>query len=249
MRRYWIPADRMTATDAIISGDNFHHIVDVCRVQSGDKFELLHGDGYAYLVEMGAIQKKQAIAKILEKRKIEPLRAPFVRLCVSVPKFQTFETILEKAVELGVAEVLPFISDFSFVRSPQAEPLKGKRARFLKIIQSATEQCGRGEIMPLAEPVRLEKLLESFNRTTNAAGLFPYEGSGDTDIKAALTGFHSPSDVWLFVGSEGGFSSGEVELFRANSMRPVTLGPQVLRVETACLALVSVIKYHFDLMR
>jgi len=239
----------MTENEAVITGEIFHHIVDVCRVQTGDKFELLHGDGFAYLAEMGPIQKKQAIARILEKRKVEPLRAPFIRLCVSIPKFQTFETILEKAVELGVADVLPFTSDFSFVRSPGADSVKGKRARWLKIIQSATEQCGRGEIMPLAEPARLADLLESFNRRTNAAGLFPYEGSADTDIKSALAPVREPGEVWLFVGSEGGFSNAEVELFRANKLKPVTLGAQVLRVETACLALVSVIKYHFDLMR
>ncbi|HEX4925859.1 MAG TPA: 16S rRNA (uracil(1498)-N(3))-methyltransferase [Bdellovibrionales bacterium] len=248
MRRYWIQPQYLTDTEAQIEGDLFHHIVDVCRLQEGDKFELLPGNGKAFLVRLGPLSKKRAKATVLETRDIQPLRRPYIHLCLSVPRFQKLETILEKAVELGVHEVIPFVSDFSFVRT-LGGPLTEKRGRWLKIIQSATEQSGRGEVMQLAEAATLKEVFERFNQQTNAAGLFPYEGEGDVGIKEALGAISSPSDLWIFVGSEGGFSHKEVEFFRSGGLKPVTLGPQVLRVETACLALVSVLKYHFDLMK
>lgn len=248
MRRYWIEPQNLTETEAQLEGELFHHVVDVCRLQEGDKFELLPGNGKAYLVQLGPLSKKRAKALVLETRDIQPLQKPYIHLCLSVPRFAKLETILEKAVELGVHEVIPFVSDYSFVRT-LGGPLTDKRGRWLKIIQSATEQSGRGEVMKLAEAATLKDVFERFNQQTNAAGLFPYEGEAELEIKDALGRISSPSAIWIFVGSEGGFSHKEVEFFRKGGLKPVTLGSQVLRVETACLALVSVLKYHFDLMR
>jgi 16S rRNA (uracil1498-N3)-methyltransferase len=250
MRRYRISPDFLKEQRVQIKGDLYHHICDVCRIEVADKFELICGDGKAYLVELTQKSKKQAEAVILETRDIEPLAKPYVHLCLSIPRFQKMDTILEKAVELGVYEVLPFVSDFSFVRKTGG-PLDGKHPRWMKIVQMATEQSGRGELMKLHEPLTLEDVFKIFNRSTNALGLFPYEGAGDQTIKEAqqMQSQKNPTDVWIFVGSEGGFSHNEVNFFRQNGLKPITLGAQVLRVETACLALVSVIKYHFDLMR
>jgi 16S rRNA (uracil1498-N3)-methyltransferase len=250
MRRFWIAPDKLKQEEVRFEGDLFHHLRDVCRIEVGNRFELLCGDGWAYFTELTQLEKRSATGRILEKRELQKIRKPFIHLCVSVPRFQKMDLILEKAVELGVYEVHPFVSDHSFVRSVN-EALTGKQNRWLKIIQSATEQSGRGDLMRLSEPVQLKELFELFNRQPNAAGLFPYEGPSDSDIKSALTEVSAKvtDSIWLFVGSEGGFSLEEVAFFRSHQLKPVTLGSQVLRVETACLALVSVIKYHYDLMK
>src|SRR4051812_45655873 len=110
MRRYWITPENLKSDKVIIKGELFHHICDVCRTTEGDRFELLCGDGWAYLAELTKVSRKDADAVVIEKRQIEPLPKPHLHLCISVPRFQKMDLILEKAVELGVFEVIPFVS-------------------------------------------------------------------------------------------------------------------------------------------
>ncbi len=246
MRRYWISKENFSKDEIIISGDEFHHICGVCRQAQGDRFEVLNGEGFAFLVEITKCGKKDAIARILEKRDLPPIPPPFIHLLLSIPKFATFDTILEKAVELGVRELTPVVSDFSFVREVDSNKVSGKQPRWEKIIKSATEQSGRGDILKLNPVIELKDALEKFNRTPNAAGLFPYEGSSAYSMKQAVQDLlqKKPETIWVFIGSEGGFSAGEVELFQSFSLKPSTLGDQVLRVETACLTVAGILRYE-----
>lgn len=253
MRRYWIEADNIQGKDVgdqvTIQGELLHHLRDVCRIEAGSVFELLCGDQRAYVVRMLTAKGKTALAEIIETRNIEALGRPHIHLALSVPRFQKFDDIVEKCVELGIKSVTPFVSEYSFVRKITAD-LKAKHHRWERIVQAATRQCGRGDVMEVAEMTELNGLLLNFNRTDNAHGLFSYEGESDAVIADALGELktHAPQELWVFVGSEGGFSEAEVQLFREHGLAPVTLGAQVLRVETACLALMSIIKYEFDLM-
>lgn len=249
MRRYFLEPGSIQDSEVLITGDDFHHIYHVCRHQVGDRFEVLGVEHKAFLVELLEVSKKTAKARILETRSVPPLPLPRIYLAVSLSRFATMDTIVEKAVELGVAEFRPFVSTRSFMTRVEKIPAS-KVARWDKIVKGATQQSGRGEKMPVMPVVPLPKLLEEFNQRHRCGGLFAYEGLSDTSIKPALRQLSQSdlSEIWIFVGSEGGFSEDEVSLFAENGLRPVTVGDQVLRVETACLALVSVIKYEFDLM-
>lgn len=253
MRRYWIESEKLSGKSVGeivgIEGELLHHLKDVCRLDVGSVFELLCGDQTAYVVRMKTMTGKMGMAEILQCREIESLRLPHLHLALSVPRFQKFDDIVEKCVELGVKSVTPFTSQFSFVRKI-TEDVRAKKLRWEKIVQSATRQSGRGDMMQVSEMVSLPELLKTFNRSGDAHGLFSYEGEGERAIRQALGDLkaQSPRNLWVFVGSEGGFSDAEVRMFRDHAMGPVSLGPQVLRVETACLTLMSVIKYEFDLM-
>ncbi len=249
MRRFWIGKDKIQNQMASIDGDLFHHLTDVCRLTVGDKFELLCGDQKAYFVEIKEHTKKMAVAEVLEERVVPPLPKPYVNLAISIPRFQKLDTIIEKAVELGVKAVHPFTSDFSYVRKVDSALLE-RLPRWDRIVKAATQQCGRGELMEIAKPVKIEEIIENINRNSNAGGLFSYEGKSNLSIKEALQQIRgrNPDEIWVIVGSEGGFSTAEVESFHTKGFEPVTMGDQVLRVETACLALVSVIKYEFGVM-
>lgn len=249
MRRYWVDSEKIENENVLLDGDLFHHIKDVCRLEVGDRFELLPGDQKAYLVELRELTKKNGSAKIIETRNIAPLARPWIHLAISIPKFQTFEAILEKSVELGVQSVHPFTSDFSFIRKIDSSVTK-KFDRWNKIIKSATQQSGRGDLMELGSFKTLDEMLKSVNPIANAYGLFSYEGSSHVSIRNGLSEIlkNKPQNLWVFVGSEGGFSDAEVAKFERAQLPPVTLGQQVLRVETACVALMSVIKYDCHLM-
>ncbi len=250
MRRYWLSGDAKKEAGFLIEGEKFKHIFGVCRQEVGSKFEVLIGDGFAYFVEVKLVSKKSAEVHVLETRKVDAIHRPYIHLLVSHPKPAKLDEIIEKSVELGVRSVTPFLSDYSYFKS-MGPKLEKRVERWSKIVKAATEQCGRSEIMEVRKCVSLDKCLESFNRESDALGLFPYEGESELAIKDALSGrmLKNPKDVWVFVGSEGGFSKREVERFQGDKLSPVTLGRQILRVETACVAIVSVIKYELDLMK
>ncbi len=249
MRRYWIPKDQISETQVTFSGEVFHHIFDVCRQEVGSHFEVL-GDGkQAHLIEVTSVEKKRALGKIIESRIVATLPKPYLVLALSIPRFPVMDAVVEKAVEMGVARIQPFYSEFSFIRKSQSLS-DNKFDRWKKIIVSATQQSGRGDLMELCEPQDLSQVLEDFNQKTHKRGLFAYEGSAVLGVKEQLTSapLKDLEEFWVFVGSEGGFSTTEVQEFRKVGLETVTLGDQVLRVETACIALLAVLKYELGQM-
>jgi 16S rRNA (uracil1498-N3)-methyltransferase len=252
VRRYWIEKKDIFQTQVNFAGDVFHHIFDVCRQEQGSKFEVLTEDSKAYFVEVTYVSKKTATAQILEERVIPALKTPHINIALSISRFPVMDAIMEKAVEMGVATIQPFFSDFSFVRKDE-KISDNKIERWTKIIRSATQQSGRGDLMKVLPALPFDEVLQKINQNPAAAGLFAYEGQSTLSIKQATQQMKAspkgaPSEVWLIVGSEGGFSDREVAELTKLGLDPVTLGPQVLRVETACMTLVSVLKYEFDLM-
>ena len=249
LRRYWIDQNKIIDEQVEIEGELFHHIFDVCRQGLGSRFELISDDSFAYFSEVIKLGKKNAIVKVLEKRQLPVLKKPYIKLFLSIPKFSTFELILEKSVELGVSSIYPFVSEFSFVRKVD-DRLENKADRWNRIITSATQQTGRGDLMSLHSPCKLLEALNNFNQKENVLGLFPYEGDSQKHLRQRLEEVSSQKweEIWLFIGSEGGFSQDEVELFKKYNIEPITLGAQILRVETACLAVISILKYQWQLL-
>jgi 16S rRNA (uracil1498-N3)-methyltransferase len=184
LRRFWIDASCASGRDMNIADDLFHHIRDVCRFSQGDRFELLPGDGKAYLAEIAKVNKRDLSVRVLESRDLGELKRPWIHLALSVPKYQKVDFIVEKCVELGVHEVSLFVSDCSFPRQLNDLSLN-RQQRWEKIIKAATQQSGRGELMRLAPPATLADVLKDFKSRSGAVGLFPYEGDATLDWKEA----------------------------------------------------------------
>lgn len=249
MRRYFYDDKVIVGETLGIQGDLFHHIFDVCRLQVGQHFELITPQGSAFLARVEIVEKKRAQVSIEEERQIPQIREPHIYLYVSFPKIPTFELIVEKSVEMGVKEIIPVLSDFSFVRTLSQFP-EPKMPRWQKIILQATQQSGRGDLMKLGKPQKLSDVFQSASSEIEVLNVVAYEGESPLSLKAYLNSRrdHKIRRINLFVGSEGGFSDSEISQFKKLDFPPVTLGDQVLRVETACLTLVSSLKYEFDLL-
>lgn len=110
---------------------------------------------------------------------------------------------------------------------------------------AACQQSARAQPLEIPSVQPLENILKGMNRSESRQGLFAYEGPSDMGLKNYLQSIATPSlrEIWYFVGSEGGFSEREVAMFQTQGLKPVSMGDQILRVETACVALTSVIKY------
>lgn len=260
MRRYWIEKNQIFNNQVTFKGDQHHHIFDVCRQEVGHHFEVITEDSKAYLVEVKTVSKKDALAEIIEERVIASLPKPHIHLALSIPRYNVMDSTIERATEMGVSSILPFVSQYSFIRKEKELPA-GKQERWQKIIVSATQQCGRGELMKMHEITSWQNMLQMINPSAQNWCLFAYEGTVGQSIKPiadeiktlrqqylSLEGT-SPENIWIIVGSEGGFSTNEATQMHKLGLHPVTLGTQILRVETACLTLVAVLKYEFGLMK
>lgn len=249
MRRYCIQSQNLSDGIVKFDGELFHHIFDVCRQEKGSKFEVLL-NGKAYLVEATEVHKKQALARIMEERIVAPLPQPYLKLALCVPRFPVLEAVLEKAVEMGVERIQLLTSDYSFIKTNE-KISENKWDRWQKIITSSTQQSGRGELMTLVEPKPFKDFVQEIDPKSTSLCLFGYEGDDVMTLKDYLEPQAQKSwlDTWAIVGAEGGFSYQEAQFLKERGIQPVTIGDQILRVETACITLISVLKYELGLMR
>jgi len=242
MTRFFVPACQFEGNRVILEGSDRHHLLNVLRGKIGAEITVLNGKGEEYLARITAIDPERAVAEIITAitGPVEPkLR---LTLAQSLPKADKFEFIIQKNTEIGVARFQPIISERGNIRLDQATGLK-KRERWRKIIQEAAEQSGR-RIIPEIEPIRdWETALANLHP---GLVLLPWEGERERSLKEVLEAEKSiPEEITLLIGPEGGFSIKEVELARTKGAVPVTLGPRILRTETAGLAATAAIFYHY----
>lgn len=249
MRRYWVNLENLSNEFIIFEGDVFHHIFDVCRQTLGSQFEILGKNNSALLVEVTEIQKKRATAKIISERLLPTLPLPLLSVNLAIPKIPVLESTIERCVELGVYEVNLMISDFSFIKK-SSELSASRLERLHKIILSATQQSGRGQLMKLNSPLSfLTRLEMNIKESPQSPRLLAYEKHEPSSLKNQISSLHlnRSHKIELYIGSEGGFSDKEALLAQNHGLHVVSLGSQVLRVETACLSLVVSLKYELGL--
>lgn len=247
VRRFWVDPESVKGPLVDVTGESFNHMVKVCRLGEGDRAELLNGGDQALCVKILEVTKKRLTAEIESTRPLPVPEKPFLHLALCWPKLNTFEAVLEKSVELGVYSVQPLFNDFSFIKNA-GEPRLKKSDRWRKIVTSATEQTGRGQLMGLQESQKLSDFLRDFNHSSTELCLMFYEGESLPSAREFLSSQLSSEveNIWVLVGSEGGFSQEEVSLAQSKGIPVLSLGSQILRVETACVSILSILKYHFQ---
>jgi len=215
------------------------HAVQVLRKRPGDEIVVVDGDGGWYRVRLDQLDRRKAAGKILERRREvgEPVYALSIGLSLLKSR-QRFETFLEKAVELGVGEVVPLMTHRTEQRRFRVE-----RAR--KILLAAMKQSGRSRLVRLAEPQPLADVLR-YNNVAPGSGqaltLIGHERTApEHSLSLALAGQPSARTIRILIGPEGGFTEEEVAQARQAGYAPVSLGPRRLRAETAALVAASTV--------
>ena len=245
MRRFFVDPENFKEDVLLIAGDEFHHLKNVSRLEVGEHIEVLDGAGGIARAEIIEMSKREAKLKVLQRLKLKSPPFPNIEIVLSLPRFQKMDLIIQKAVELNAFSITPVVSDRSFIKTLDRD-LTSKLERWKKISLEACKQSGRAWPMQFKEPDSLKNII---NQKKDTPCLFLYEGDGVIPIKEVLASFSNPPEtLTVFIGAEGGFSPEEVLTFKAAGLKPTTLGPLVLRVETACITILSVIQYHFNLM-
>lgn len=229
--RLFIDIPLTTGEIAILPRDKSHHISHVLRMRVGDSIKLFNGSGDEYESRIVEISKKDAQLEIGKPRHIANESPLTINLCLAIARGQHMDFSIQKAVELGVKNIIPVISEFSNVKLKDSR-VQNKLMHWQNIIISATEQCGRGYLTQIQKPVSFSEWL-SLDSTGIRLILHPI-------AQQAMPGIKLPNnELILIVGPEGGFSDGEVEQAQEKACESISLGPRILRTETAVVSAVS----------
>ena len=239
MHRHFVPTETLKDERIALDHANSRHFLNVLRLKRGDEVELFDGRGAtARCVIADASRGCVMLERQGEVQHRPPPRCRLI-LCACISKGKRMEWTIEKAVELGVAEILPIASDNSVVRMDE-EGGAEKRERWTRIAIDAARQCGTAWVPEIAEPMPLDAVLKRFASASAGTALFAGALQPDAiplrDALSAIraTGHKIETAVW-FVGPEGDFSPAEYSALRAARIAFVSLGDLVLRTETAAI--------------
>lgn len=224
-RRRWI-ADTWTETTASLKGEQAGHLARVLRAQPGQIFDVV-ANGFLHRAEIVTADEREVVFALHEE--LEAESALPVHLLMAVFKFDHMEWGMEKATELGVARITPVIARRTEKHLAQAAAKRVERWR--RIVREASQQSRRSDVPEVDDPVTLKVAL---GMVSTERKLLLAETEQENSLKAALVG--EVASVALAIGPEGGWAAEEIALFAESGWRSVTLGPRILRAETAAIA-------------
>jgi len=241
MRHFFLSENLFDERFAIIKGKDVHHIKNVLRFRKGDQLKLITPNGQTFQARIDTISNKQICTEILKPD--QPIIKPktHVTIAQSMLKEKKMDRIIRQATELGVSRWISFVSERCASR-PDAHRMQQKLQRWKKIVQSAAQQCN-GNIPEIHD--QLMDMDDIYSLCTeNQPGYFFWEQS-DNPIFRPKGVCHSKSIVLVF-GPEGGFSEKEVARARNAGFTISSLGPRILRSETATITGLVLVQYFFD---
>ncbi|MEG2858250.1 MAG: 16S rRNA (uracil(1498)-N(3))-methyltransferase [Clostridia bacterium] len=229
MPKFFAPAIQISNTGAFIIGDDAKHIARVLRMNVGDTITLCNGEGMDFDCEISSLSTERVDLSVLGVHACVTEPSVKITLFMALAKGDKMDYVIQKSVELGVFSIVPFLAKRCVAKISAADSFK-KTARWQKISESAAKQCGRGIIPHVSEPVSFEQMLTLAKACDRP--LFFYEGECDASLKSAI-GTKPFKTASVVIGPEGGFDPIEVEKAHSGGLISVSLGPRILRCETA----------------
>lgn len=230
-----------------ITGPEVNHIRNVMRLKPGEEISVsIGGDGkeYRYGIESYTEDSVLCRLRFVKDKEVElPVK---VLLFQGLPKADKMDLIVQKAVELGAAEIIPVSMERCVVKLDAGKAAK-KTARWQTIAESAASQSRRSIIPRVLAPMSMREAVE-YAKAQTEVRVIPYElQEDDGSVKQYLESLKEGQSVSIFIGPEGGFAPGEVELAKEAGIRPISLGRRILRTETAGLAILSWLIYILEI--
>ncbi len=239
MQRFLVNRQCIDHESITLEGDIVHQIRNVLRLQSGERIVVFDNDGLEYTVTLDKVEKNQVKGTICNTRQATESDIKLT-LYQALLKSDRFEFVLQKCTEIGVSVFIPVVCERCIARKPSSNKLE----RWEKVIREATEQSGRG-VMPILKPTLS---FEDACHSAEGLSLVACIGSGSLKLSNVLRSNifqNSPSIVNIFIGPEGGFTVNELEIAQSCGIHKITLGPRVLRAETAGLVAATTILYEY----
>jgi len=244
MRRFYLPPEKC-GKSMVLEDREAHHAIHVLRLGVGDRLEILDGAGGIYSCAISAVRK--SVVELRLEKQITLAPPPWrITLFQAVPKGKTFDWIVEKATELGVARIVPIITE-RVVAGFENNERRLERWNLTAI--DALKQCGSPWLPQIAKPLEfaaalpLAKELElTLVASLRAGAKHPREWLQQIEERKAGSAFH----IGVWIGPEGDFTGEELTALAGAGARPITLGHLVLRAETAAIYCISIINYEMQ---
>jgi 16S rRNA (uracil1498-N3)-methyltransferase len=251
--RFFIPPSWIRGNEVTVTGPQAEQIARVLRMRPGDEILVLDNSGWEIETRLVLVDRDAVHGKVLRRRLAHGEPRTKITLYQAVLKSRHFEFALQKSTEVGAVEFVPVIADRCVVSD--LEVVEKKRPRWEWIVQEAAEQCRRGR-KPALRPALLFPQACEHARQSGGLSLIPWEKEGEQSLRALLR--HRPAAterspgregrppfaINLFIGPEGGFTNDEIDLAQRYGLITVTMGPRILRAETAGLVAAAVIFYE-----
>jgi 16S rRNA (uracil1498-N3)-methyltransferase len=245
MHRFYLAPEDWNPDAFTIAGSEAHHGRNVLRLQAGDKVVLFDGRGREVTGEIESVEPAGIRLRKLHEAKSSPLRCR-ITLAQAIPKGKNMDLIVQKAVEIGAAEIAPILSDRTVVRLDE-ESAASKQAKWQTVAIEAAKQCGQNWLPQVQTPQTLAQFFQDHRGfDLQLIGSLQSDAVHLKEILAQFSAEHGdrPTNVLMLVGPEGDFTPAELSLARGQGCRPITLGPIVLRVETASIYCLSILSYE-----
>jgi len=247
MHRFYIAPETWNSVAPMLSGSEAHHAREVLRMKAGEKLVLFNGQGREITAEIVDLSAAEIRLRKLHEDETQPLQCRIV-LGQAIPKGKNMELIVQKAVEIGAAEIAPIISDRTIVQV-DSESATQKQSKWRQIAIEAAKQSGQNWLPRVDTP---RKLTELFSMASEESFDLRLIGSLQPDarhLKKILADYSRehelrPRSVLMLIGPEGDFTPAELSLARRHGCQPITLGPIILRVETAAIYCLSILSYE-----
>ena len=236
MRRLFVPPGSLGESEILVAGPEFHHLAHVLRVRSGEAMIVMDGAGQARHAVIEHIAKAEITARIVGQAAVPPSPPVDVTVAQAIGKGDRFEQVVQHATELGASAFVPLTTSRTVVKiDPRG--VNDKRTRWWSVAKGAAEQSGRERIPDIHAPADIAELARTFPRFKSVLAL---DASG-VPLARILNerAIVEQSPCILLVGPEGGFSPEEVDTLRKAGAEIASLGPYILRTETAALAALS----------
>lgn len=244
MPRFYIPSLAWNPERLALDATESHHAFDVLRMKAGDRATVFDGEGHEAEVELMKQGKSGTELRKISLGKSAPLPCR-ITLAQAVPKGKNMELIIEKATELGVGAIAPLMSERTIVRGSEDDHVR-KQAKWQRTAVEACKQCGQNFLPRVTQPCTPRALFER-NEKFDLMLIGSLQGDA-IPLKRVLaeTGAKRPRSVLILIGPEGDFTPAEVSRAKSQGCRPVTLGPIILRTETAAIYTVSVLNHELQ---
>lgn len=247
MIRLFLPPEDLTSKQILIQGEQARYLSLVLRVKPGELLTIFDGQGHRYICKVSKIHKKEVLAEKI-KKEIYSAESPIsIVLAQGIPKSNKMDFIVQKSTELGVQRIIPLITERTQVRHSE------KVERWRKIALSSSQQSGREKIPEVDEPIGFEEFIKVQNATSlpssSYKGIILSEEEKERNLKKILNDLQHANKITLLVGPEGGFSRDEESAALHKGFISGSLGPRILRTETAPIAAISIIQYELGDMR
>ncbi len=245
MHHFFVTPEQIGQRDICITGGDVNHIRNVLRMQPGEQITVSSGeDGKEYRCEIAQIGEDSVTAKIMWIEESDAELPSQICLFQGLPKSDKMELIIQKAVELGAAKIVPMATKRAVVRL-DAKKEEAKRKRWNAISESAAKQAKRRIVPEVTRVMTFAEAVEYAGRFDKK--LIPYELADGMDrTRELIAGIAPGESVAVFIGPEGGFDEQEIDHARAAGIEPITLGRRILRTETAGMTVLSVLMFQLE---